>query len=195
MKKLVPPDPLGDWDEAAHQPHQEVLFRLDLLAAAESHFDPGEDQDAAEQVHHPVESFDQPDAGDDEYGAHRQCSENAPFEDLRLVMPSDMEVGKDHDEDEEVVDGERLFDDVAGQEFQCLCRAEIYIDAGGECQRQRYPDQRPGKGLAKSDLVALPVEYSQIECEHDGYDCGKSKPHHCLNGHAIGLSFPGCGVR
>jgi len=58
---------------------------------------------------------EQAEAGGDEGSAHEDGAEDSPEEDAGLLEGLDLEEAEEQQEDEEVVDGERLFDGVAGE--------------------------------------------------------------------------------
>ena len=59
-----------------------------------------------------------PTPGSDENGAHDQGAQNSPEQDLVLVDGRHLKETENEQEDEEVVDAEREFDDVSGHELQ-----------------------------------------------------------------------------
>ena len=62
-------------------------------------------------VYHPLAKYDQD-------AAHRQCAKNAPEEDGMLVARWHLEVREDQHEDKDIIDAERLLEQVAGEEFE-----------------------------------------------------------------------------
>jgi hypothetical protein len=77
--------------------------------------DGGDEQDGGEDVGDPGEAGEQGDAAGDEEAAHEDGSGDSPEEDLGLAGAVDLEEAEEQKEDEEVVDGERLFEGVAGE--------------------------------------------------------------------------------
>ncbi len=64
-----------------------------------------------------MEVGDEGGADADHGAAHDECAEDAPEEDAVLVAGGDGEGAEDHGDDEDVVDAEGFFDDVAGEVF------------------------------------------------------------------------------
>ena len=133
---------VGDRDEPAQQPDDRVRFRIDVVLALGGHADPGEDQERAEHVDDPVELLNQVGAGDDHRAAHHQRAENAPEQHAMLIAQRDAEEAEDQDEHEDVVDRERLFNQVAGEVLEAGVASHERIHAGAEQQRQRDPHTR-----------------------------------------------------
>src|SRR6266540_3978652 len=99
------------------------------------------------------------------------------------MAPGDMEIGEDHDEDEEIIDGEGLLYEIAGEELKALFRPQIEIYSDVEGDREGKPDDGPGQCLAEPDLVALSAEYPHVQGEHYGHDGRKTDPQCCLARH------------
>ena len=58
-------------------------------------------------------------------------------------MRRDSEVGEDQDEDENVIDAERVLDDVAGEKIERRFRALDVPDEEIEGEREEHPDEAP----------------------------------------------------
>ena len=83
----------------------------------------GEQQDQAEEVEDPGEGVDQRRAEEDEAGAGDQREHDAEQQHLLLVLAGHPEARHDDEEDEQVVDRQRLLGDVAGEVLRTRCRA------------------------------------------------------------------------
>jgi hypothetical protein len=94
-----------------------VLGRVDRLVGAEDDLDPRDHEERPEDVHDPVE-LEEERAERDEDRPEDEGPEDPPVEDPVLVGGRDAEELEKDDEDEDVVDRERLLDDVARQELQ-----------------------------------------------------------------------------
>lgn len=147
-----------------------------LAVAGEEQTDAGDDEQRTEEVDDPVEAREQRGAEGDEDRAHDDRAEDAPEENAMLVDLRNGEGGEEHDEDEDVVDGERLLDDVAGEELHGLVAAEAEIDPAVEDERQRDPDPAPGERLFEADLVRLAAEDAKIEREHAEDEGAEGEP-------------------
>jgi len=80
-----------------------------------------------------------------------------------LVLLRDPEIRKDQDDDEDVVDRERVLDQVARDELEGLLRTAPPVDEAGEAQRERDPDAAPDRGLLYRNLVRFLVEDAEIQ--------------------------------
>jgi hypothetical protein len=92
-----------------------------------------------------------------------------PVQDAVLVGRGDRERPEDDDEDEEVIDGERELDEVAGEELDRSLRSEAPPDEPAEEERDAEPDRDPGQRLPGLHHLVLPVEDAEVEGqeEHD----------------------------
>lgn len=108
--------------------------------------DGAEEEDCGEDVADPVEAFEQAEAGGNEGSAHEDRTGDSPEEDFGLAGWGDFEDIEKEKEDEEVVDGEGLFDGVAGKVLCGGLAAEGVEDEESEGQRGRYPKDSGGDG-------------------------------------------------
>ena len=129
-------------EDPSDEPDQRVSVGFDpILTAGAEHPDTGDDQDAAEDVDDPVELADQQGAGGDHDAAHHDRAQDAPLEHPGLQRCRDIEILKDQDEDEEVVDAERQLDEVAGVVLERGLRPLLPVQEPAEQERQ---DDDPG---------------------------------------------------
>jgi hypothetical protein len=114
-------------------------------------------------------------------------------------MPKNRE---QHQPDEDIVDRQRLFDQVAGDEFERLlvghlapgAAVEVPPEGRGEEKGYGDPDHRPGGGLPERHLVLLAAtDHEQVDRQHHQDDGEESHPHppctdcfHCM----LSLSDP-----
>jgi hypothetical protein len=88
-----------------------------------------------------VEPGEQRRARQDEDGAQQERADDAPEEHAVLVLAGDPEIAEDHQEDEQVVDRERVLDQVAGDELEPYLGAELPEQPGGEDPGERDADR------------------------------------------------------
>jgi hypothetical protein len=83
-----------------------------------------------------------------------------------LMLAGYFEISEDDEKDKKIVDAERQFNDVSGDELERLGAAvpEKYQD--GKRAREADPGQRPACCLAESNHTLAPIEHAQIEGEH-----------------------------
>src|SRR5690606_14137793 len=114
-------------------------------------------------VEDPVEALDEERARPDHGAPHEEGTEHAPEEDAVLVLLRDAEVAEDQDENEDVVDAERLLDQIARQELEPGLGAPEVVDPRAEGQRQEHPEDAPDRGLLDAHLVGFAVEDEEVE--------------------------------
>ncbi len=112
-EQLVAVVVVGGAQEALGQPDDEVVGVVVAFLLRREEAPGGDDQDQPEQVERPREVVDDGHAEEDEPGAGEQREDDAEQQHLLLVLPRDGEAGHDDEEHEEVVDAERLLEDVA----------------------------------------------------------------------------------
>ena len=90
----------------------------------------------------------------------------------------DAKIGKDEDEDEDVIDAERVFDDVAGQKIEAVVVAFRFPDQIVKSERENNPDQAAKDSRAHAQLAVAPFETDQVdrEREEDAEVKGDPKP-------------------
>ena len=127
---------------------------------------------------------DQPGADEDHDGAQHERAQDAEHQDALLVLGRHREVREHQQEHEDVVDRQRLLDQVTRHELErlgirdrvALEPAEVPPEPADEQQRDRDPDQRPDGRLFHRHLVrALPLHRKEVDrqCEqHEGDEQG-----------------------
>lgn len=83
-----------------------------------------------------------------------------------LVFVGDPEIREDQDDDEDVVDGKRVLDDVAGDELECGLLAVQMRNEACESEGERDPDRTPGRGLSYRCRMRLLVENAEVDGEY-----------------------------
>src|SRR5690606_24878794 len=150
---------------APHETKDRVRLRLDVVVVPLRHPDPREDEEGAEDVEDPVETLDEEGARADHGAAHDEGAEDPPEQHAVLVLLRDAEVPEDQDEDEDVVDAERLLDQVACEELEPGVGAPEVVDPRAEGERQDHPEDAPDRRLPDADLVGFAVEDEEVEGE------------------------------
>ena len=124
------------------------------------------DEDGPEDRDHPVEGAHQRDAGEDEGAAQHDGAEDTPEEDAVLVPRRNGEAAEEKDENEQVIDGERLLQQVPGEVLEPLLPAVFEPDEETEADREHDPEHAPPDGfLERRGLVARGD--SQVHGEND----------------------------
>src|SRR5471030_2024753 len=102
-----------------------------------------------------MKAMDQRDACDDERAAQDQRAQHSPEEHPVLVFGGNGEAAKEQHEDEEVVDRERLLQQVAGKELQALLAAVAEPDEASKADGERNPEQAPAQRFLEAALRFL----------------------------------------
>ena len=110
--------------------------------------------------------IDQSHAGDNKYGPEQHGPDNAPEQDFMLIPGVYLEVGEYQYKNKQVVDAERLFDQVGGKKLKRFLVPEVFPDPQVKSHSQQYPEQTEEQCLFHPDFMRLPIEKNQIEQEH-----------------------------
>src|SRR5205814_5445547 len=98
--------------------HQPAVAKFFLVTFAEKHARGGKDEKRAEKVEDKVKARNERNAQPDHDSAHDEGAENSPDQDAMLRFSGNAEVGEDKDKNKNVIDAERILDDVAGQKIE-----------------------------------------------------------------------------
>src|SRR6266853_7007192 len=164
-----PKMPAGEADNPA-------LLRVDITLVKEEHAHACVDKERSQQIQHPGKMFDQLCAQRDHHSAHDQRPHHAPFQKAVLQPLIYSKRSKDHQEKEQVVDAEGLFDQIAGKEFQRRLLA-IKIEHSESKEDRDCDPAETGEGrLANLDLVRAAVEYAQVQRDRNSDEEVESNP-------------------
>ncbi len=120
-----------------------------------------------------------------------QRGQNAPEQHAMLMGGRDSQVAEDQGDDAEVVDAERFFDHVSGQERRRgdptvgLRVREVHaepvllvaeVDEQREQERQPDPGAAPQQRFANGNHVRFAVEHAQIERQQDHDETDETDP-------------------
>ena len=153
------------------QPPAEALDQ-GLLAAVLVAFLPqapaGPDQERREREGDPAERMQRRRADEDEHAAQRERDQDPVGQQLRAALLGHAE-GLEHDEeDEDVVERQRLLDEVARDEALGLALGAEEQQHAGEGQRERDPDDRPDRRVAHGHDAVAPAHDEQVDGQEDG---------------------------
>ena len=155
----------GDAKMRAGETKNRIALEVRSLIAFPEHVDSAEEQEQAENGKNPVEARDEDGAGGDHEATSEECAKNAPGEDAVLYAIINLEGAEDDEEDEQIVDAQSFFDDVAGEEFHAALATKPVPDEKAERESEGDPDGTPEGGFASLDLVGFAMEHTQIEGE------------------------------
>jgi hypothetical protein len=120
-----------------------LLDELALLFLAAQHAVGGVGEQRGERIDRPVKALQQLHAERDQRRTHDQRADDAPEEGAALQLRRDAGQREDEDEDEQVVHGERLLEDIGGEIADARVRAQTQGDPGAEQKAQADPDCAP----------------------------------------------------
>jgi hypothetical protein len=149
-------EPAGEADHDVVRGTGVFSFRPDEVAG-------GEQENKAEDIEDPGERADERRAEEDEAGPGEQREDDAEQQHLLLVGTRHLEAGHDDEEDEEVVDRQRLLGDVAGEILAAhLATAE---DPHSDAERERDADvgRRPDRRFPQGRDVCGPDVEDEVE--------------------------------
>src|SRR5437764_6778028 len=113
-----------------------------------------------------------------------------------LIFCGNFEVGKNQQEDKEIIDRKRQLDEVAGDELEPLLvpgGAEKFPAQGteqkaGKNQRERNPDTAPDSRIPRSDFMRLAIEDTKVNRQHYQDETTKSNPCKCRGRQRVHLA-------
>ena len=164
-EQLVAVVVVGGAKEALGEPDDEVVCLVVALLLGGEEAACGDDQDQAEHVEGPREVVDDRHAEEDERGAGEQREDDAEQQHLLLVRAGHGEARHDHDEHEEVVDGEGLLEDVALEVVDAHAVAADDPQHDAEDDREADVDGRPDRRLTQRRFVRLAHVEEEVERE------------------------------
>ena len=147
-----------------------------LLGGGQHEADGGDEQDGGEDVADPLEVGEEAEAGGDEGSAHDDGAGDSPEENLGLVAGFDVEDAEEDKKDEEVVDGERLFDGVAGEILGRALAAHGVEDEEGESESGGDPEDGGGDGGGVDLCRALAAHVDELHPEKNEDEDVKTYP-------------------
>src|SRR5262249_10862791 len=112
-----------------------------------------------------------------EDGAHHQCPKNPPEEDGMLVARWHLEVREDQHKDEDVIDTERLLDQVTGQELERWLWPIPGRHAYSEEEGQSDPATTTDTRFFERDLVCAAMQDPEVHGKHHQYEYIEGYPH------------------
>src|SRR6185436_14297774 len=176
-EKLVAVEIVGNRDQLARKPqHRIMLGVIRGVVFLKGHPDAGKNQERAEYVESPGEAGNEGGASENHHAAQHESSDDAPEQYPVLILLRHLEVGEDQHEDENIVYGKRVLDEVAGQELETRLLPHRFINGEGERQRQRDPDSTPDRGLPDGNLLTALMEKTEIQREDREDDDVESDP-------------------
>src|SRR5438270_8328432 len=99
-------------------PHDPAFSEILRLLFHKKHSPRADQQEGAEEIENKVEAIDQRHAEPDHYPAHHKRADNSPYQSAMLRHRRHAKIGKDQNENENIIDAKGVLDHVAGQKFE-----------------------------------------------------------------------------
>jgi hypothetical protein len=112
-----------------------------------------------------VKAMNEADSDKNENRAHRHCAENAPEQNPVLLLLRHNEVVEDNQKKKKIVDAQREFDDVAGDEFQGNLSSPPEKDENGKRHCQAEPHGGSSQRFARARATA-PAQNAEIQRQY-----------------------------
>ncbi len=179
---------LGRGGDAKHAPQEDdarALLGIEVGAATNERLQAGVDEERAEQLEHPVEARDERGPRGDHRASHADRPDDSPEQHTVLVLLRYAQEPEDQRDHEDVVDGERLLDDVGGQvrhrgvgaggagpaaRQAAPAGAIRQVDHAREADAERDPERGPPDGLARRDPMRAAMEDAEIERQQGAHE-------------------------
>ena len=189
----------GDREDPAQPPDREVLLGAGRGLGAE-HPRPGQQDHRAEDVEDPADVLDERAAGRDEAAPHDQRAHDPQQQHPPLQPGRDRQRAQQQHEHEDVVDAERLFQQVPGEVLAGHGRALGQPQDAAEGQPGRDPQRAQHGGAAQSGAdVPGQAEVHEDSRGEDGERPGPRPPGHghseCVAGSAFAARVPSAAQR
>jgi hypothetical protein len=152
---------------AAGEAKHGIPLVMDLFVGLPEHVQAGVNEENAKGGNDPVKPGHKRSTRCDHEPAHHERAKDAPGQDAMLHLFVHLEGTENNQKNEEVIDAQRFFDDVARQVFQAALLAGPAPDEVAEQQSQGNPNCAPTSCFANFDFVGLAVENTQIQGDGD----------------------------
>ncbi len=183
-EEVLPVEALGHREEAARQPDHQVATRVHLVGLEQQHLDPGDDQEGPEYVDDPTEALDELGTHGDHGATHHEGAHDPPEQHAVLVHRGDGEEAEEHRDDEDVIHGERLLDQIPGHVLHRRAGAIVVHETDAFHRRRGQRHEVGGQPQAKP--VALVADINE-ECEGETEaNPERGPPQGLPDGHDVG---------
>jgi len=122
-----------------------------------------------------LETVEQRDAAGDEDAAHKHGAGDSPEKDPGLVGTVDLKEAEEQKEDEEVIDGHRLFEHVAGEVLDRRGWPQRSMQEEGEGEGSGYPEGGASDGGAMRVATEADLAASVNELDGEKQEEGEVK--------------------
>ena len=137
----------------------------------------GVDEEGAEDVEEPVEPGHGLRTGRDEDTPQEEGQNDPDQEHLLPVAGRHRETAHDEQEDEQVVDAERVFGDPAREELATVGGSADQQYSRAEGAGEKYVEDHPPRALAKGRLSRVTRDKIEVDRQHEHEPCDRDQPH------------------
>lgn len=113
-----------------------------------------------------MEMLDQSDSSADEDSAKYERSDDPPEQDAVLLFIRNGEVLEDYEENKQVVDTERKFQNIAGDKLESDLLPMPEINDNGKCAGQGDVEGAPSEGRPKTYSTLPPMKDVEVKHQH-----------------------------
>jgi CBS domain containing-hemolysin-like protein len=171
-------------DQTPKQPHREGRLGVDFLATLPRDLDGSEGEHCAQRVGGRLEGIEHGRPGDDEHCPEHDRQADAAQEHQAALLRRHREEREQHGEDEEVVEGQRLLDQEAGQILTSRCAIAADRQHNGEPEAREGPGDRPEQRGAQRRSRMPPATQVKGKCEGD--ECSERDPGEHVSSFEVG---------
>ncbi len=104
------------------KPHHQTLPEIRFAGLSKKHSNGGHHQEDSKDVKNEMKPRHQSHAEQDHDAAHDKGAQDSPHQSAMLRHRRDLEISENDDENEDVIDAQRVFDHVASEKFEGLVR-------------------------------------------------------------------------
>ena len=143
---------------------------------SEKHSQSGDQQEDAEQVENKMKAPHQRDAAQDHDSAHDQRAEDSPHQRAMLGPRRHAEISKNQYENKDVIDAQRIFDEVSSKKIEAGLRSFNVPDEPIKSERYQHPQYTPLAGRTHAQFPPAVFETDKIDNQRDEDADVKSDP-------------------
>ena len=143
---------------------------------AEKHSECGDQQENAEQVENKMKPLYQSDTAHDHDSAHDQGADDSPHQRSMLCHRWHAKVSKNQYKNEDVIDAQRIFDEVSSEKIEAGLRSFNVPDEPIKSKRYQHPQYAPLGGRTHAQFTAAVFEADKVDNQRDEDADVKSDP-------------------
>jgi hypothetical protein len=167
---------IHDREKSSCDANQPSIFGVEFAFSRKKHSEAGEKENSAKKINDGMKSPEERDACENENGSQDESAGYAVVEDAMLRGGRDFEGSKNQEEDEDIVDAQRFFHQVGGEEFRAGLGAAVEVNPKIEKQGDANPCGAFDEGFFQTDGMWTAMEDAEVETECDDYCCAENYP-------------------